>query len=65
MDPSDRLGVSDERLQEALVQEGKVAVMSGQVYGAVHRLRLNVGCPRRKIEEGLRRMQIAYDKLVK
>lgn len=62
---TDRLGVSDERLQEALVQEGKVAVMSGQVYGAVHRLRLNVGCPRRKIEEGLRRMQIAYDKLVK
>ena len=47
------------QLQEALVQHGKVAIMSGAIYGGdgKHFLRLNVGCPRSKLEDGLDRLK--------
>ncbi|MBO0461099.1 MULTISPECIES: MalY/PatB family protein [unclassified Enterococcus] len=47
-----------EQLQQRMIERGKVAIMSGEVYGETSRnfLRLNVGCPRKKLEEGLRRL---------
>lgn len=47
------------QLQEALVQHGKVTIMSGAIYGGdgKHFLRLNVGCPRSKLEDGLDRLK--------
>ena len=49
---------SMEQLQQRMIERGKVAIMSGEVYGETSRnfLRLNVGCPRKKLEEGLRRL---------
>lgn len=49
---------SMEQLQQRMIKRGKVAIMSGEVYGETSRnfLRLNVGCPRKKLEEGLRRL---------
>ncbi|SFY34822.1 pyridoxal phosphate-dependent aminotransferase [Streptomyces atratus] len=43
----------DEALQRVLVEQEKVAVMPGGVYGAPGSVRLNVGCPRSKAEAGV------------
>ena len=53
-----RLPFTMEELQQRMIERGKVAIMSGEVYGKASRnfLRLNVGCPRKKLEEGLRRL---------
>ncbi|MGG5310559.1 MalY/PatB family protein [Enterococcus sp. DIV1304_2] len=53
-----RLPFTMEELQQRMIERGKVAIMSGEVYGKTSRnfLRLNVGCPRKKLEEGLRRL---------
>ncbi|MGA6174115.1 MalY/PatB family protein [Streptomyces sp. NPDC012600] len=45
--------VDDEALQRVLVEREKVAVMGGAVYGAPGFVRLNVGCPRAKVERGV------------
>lgn len=53
-----RLPFTMEELQQRMIERGKVAIMSGEVYGKASHifLRLNVGCPRKKLEEGLRRL---------
>ncbi|HFU4024845.1 TPA: MalY/PatB family protein [Streptococcus suis] len=45
-------------IQRRLVKIGKLAIMSGKMYGAdgQYFLRLNIGCPRSKLEEALSRM---------
>lgn len=55
---------SDE-IQDALVNIGGVAIMKGETYGesGTKYLRMNLGCPRCKIEEGLKRMKKAMDAL--
>ncbi|WP_254812232.1 MalY/PatB family protein [Streptomyces cavourensis] len=45
--------VDDEALQRVLVERERVAVMGGAVYGAPGFVRLNVGCPRGKVERGV------------
>lgn len=54
-----------DEIQEALVQIGGVAIMKGETYGenGTKFLRMNLGCPRSKIEEGLKRMKKAMDAL--
>ncbi|WP_086869344.1 MalY/PatB family protein [Kosakonia pseudosacchari] len=49
------LGIDDSALQKALIEEQKVAIMRGDTYGAEGRgfVRLNVGCPRVKLEQGV------------
>ena len=56
---------SSEELQEALVHIGKVAIMKGETYGSNGKgyLRMNCGCPRSKLLEGLQRMKKAVDAL--
>ena len=58
------LPYSMDELQTRLVDEGKVAIMSGATYGPSGKqfLRLNVGCPRQKLEEGLRRLTKSLQK---
>lgn len=45
-------------LQRALIDYGEVAIMKGTIYGGDgdHHLRLNVGCPRTKLVDGLERL---------
>lgn len=52
-----------EEIQDALVNVGKVAIMRGEVYGENGKkyLRLNAGCPRSKLEDGLQRFKTAMD----
>ncbi|MEM6159403.1 MalY/PatB family protein [Erwinia sp. P6884] len=52
------LGLDDDLLQKALIGQQKVAIMPGMTYGREGKgyLRLNVGCPRSKLDEGLTRL---------
>ncbi|WP_324794392.1 MalY/PatB family protein [Streptomyces cyaneofuscatus] len=45
--------VDDAELQRVLVERERVAIMGGAVYGAPGFVRLNVGCPRAKVERGV------------
>jgi cystathionine beta-lyase len=47
------LGVDDDALQADLIGVEKLAIMPGATYGSTGHLRLNVGCPRSKVERGL------------
>jgi len=56
---------TSEQIQDALVNIGGVAIMKGETYGenGTKYLRMNLGCPRSKLEEGLNRMKKAMDYL--
>lgn len=60
-----QLPYSSEQLQHALVVHGKVAIMSGETYGEAgsHFIRMNIGCPRSKVVEGLHRIKKAIEYL--
>lgn len=47
-----------DEIQKRLLSIGKIAIMDGKVYGGngEYFLRLNVGCPREKLVEGLERL---------
>lgn len=47
------LGVDDDALQAELIGTEKLAIMPGTTYGSSRHLRLNVGCPRSKVERGV------------
>ena len=52
------LGIDDHALQKALIEQQKVAIMPGYTYGEEGNgfVRLNAGCPRVKLEEGVKRL---------
>lgn len=52
-----------EEIQHALVHVGKVAIMKGETYGVGGEkyLRLNCGCPKAKLEDGLERFKKAMN----
>ncbi|MGK9171872.1 pyridoxal phosphate-dependent aminotransferase [Yokenella regensburgei] len=52
------LGISDIALQQELITRQKVAIMPGSTYGAdyQHFVRLNAGCPRAKLEQGVAKL---------
>lgn len=58
---------TSEQIQNALIEVGEVAIMKGEIYGknGEKYLRLNCGCPRQKLEDGLNRMKKAMDWLYK
>lgn len=49
------LHLDEDKLQHDLIHQQKVAIMSGRTYGKEGRgfIRLNVGCPREKLEHGV------------
>ncbi|WP_435926596.1 MalY/PatB family protein [Dryocola sp. BD613] len=59
------LGMDDRRLQKALIEQQKVAIMPGYTYGEEGKgfIRLNAGCPRAKLEEGVKRLIAAIKSL--
>ena len=50
------LGIDSETLEQRLVDEAKVWVNCGDMYGVGGYLRINIACPRHLLAEGLRRM---------
>ena len=57
------LGIDDDALQADLIDSEKLAIMPGTTYGAAGHLRLNVGCPRSKVELGIDGLIRALDRL--
>ncbi|HEY1845136.1 MAG TPA: MalY/PatB family protein [Buttiauxella sp.] len=60
------LGLDDKELQKALIEGQKVAIMPGYTYGEEGNgfIRLNAGCPRVKLEEGVKRLVAAIKSLL-
>ena len=58
-----KLNISNEIFQKALIDIGKVAIMPGVIYGEEGKnyLRLNIGCPREKVKDGLSRLKLAIE----
>lgn len=54
-----KLELDEQTLQMLLINKGKVGIMSGIHYGDGHYLRMNCGCSRSKLEEGIKRIKIA------
>ncbi|HID5220877.1 hypothetical protein ACRU1U_19035 [Providencia stuartii] len=52
------LSIDDTELQNCLIYQEKVAIMPGFTYGPEEKgfIRLNVGCPRTKLEIGMDRL---------
>lgn len=57
------LGIDDDALQADLIGTEKLAIMPGTTYGSTGHLRLNVGCPRSKVERGVDGLIRALDRL--
>lgn len=57
------LGIDDDELQADLIATERLAIMPGTTYGCAGHLRLNVGCPRSKVERGLDGLIRSLDKL--
>ncbi|WON78596.1 MalY/PatB family protein [Serratia sp. UGAL515B_01] len=57
------LGIDDHQLQQVLIDREKVAIMPGFTYGEEGRgfLRLNIGCPRSKVEAGMDKLIAALE----
>lgn len=56
------LNMSDEDLHNLLLTKGGIAVESGVKYGAAEGqgfIRLNIGCPREQLKEGLKKLKAA------
>lgn len=52
------LNIDDKALQKVLIEQQKVAIMPGYTYGNEGNgfVRLNAGCPRSKLEQGVQRL---------
>lgn len=59
------LGIDDGALQKVLIEQQKVAIMPGYTYGEEGKgfIRLNCGCPRVKLEDGVKRLIAAIRSL--
>lgn len=59
------LGLSDEQIKKLLVEKGKLGLEPGPKYGKGGEgfVRINLGCPKETLEEGLRRLKIAFGDL--
>ena len=55
------LGLTMAELQQRMIRKGKVAIMSGEIYGKEGRnfLRLNISCSREKLIDGLKRFTLS------
>ena len=60
-----KLGLSAKELEKLLLEEAKVALNQGYIFGKTGEgfARLNVACPRKTLEEGLHRIKEAVQAL--
>lgn len=54
-------GLTQDEIQNKMIHVGKIAIMDGSIYGGNghHFIRLNVGCSKNKLIDGLNRLQKA------
>jgi len=60
------LNIKSVKLTELLIENGKVWLNEGTVYGEAGEgfMRMNIACPREVLQEGLNRMRTAFNKIV-
>ena len=58
------LEMDGEKIKEFMIHKAKVGLSSGTIFGKIGEgfMRINFGCPRSVLEEGLRRIKCAVDK---
>lgn len=56
---------SFHKLKEIMYEQEKVGIMDGRVYKSPNFLRINIGCSRLKLAEGIRRLHMSIQKLEK
>ena len=54
-------GLEPKEFQELLIKKGRVAIMSGELYGDPYKIRLNLGCSREKLKMGIAGIKRALD----
>lgn len=57
------LPYTSDELQDALIHCGKVGIMKGETYGSDKYLRMNCGCPKEKLIDGLERLKRSIEYL--
>ncbi|MBP2058479.1 cystathionine beta-lyase [Lactobacillus colini] len=55
----ENVNMSEKEFQKRLVDIGHVGIMRGSVYGNSNRIRMNIACPKSKLQEGLKRIKKA------
>lgn len=50
------LGINSSLIEEEMMEEAKVWVNSGDMYGTDGYIRINIACPRERLREGIRRI---------
>ena len=57
------LGISQDKLNDLMVNKAKVALDGGEMFGeeGIGFMRINIGCPRKMLEEGLNRIAAAIE----
>lgn len=60
------LNLDEQALQKVLIEQQKVAIMPGYTYGEEGKgfIRLNAGCPRSKLEQGVQRLIAGINSLM-
>ena len=59
------LGLTQDELNELMIKKGKIWINDGVTFGKEGEgfLRLNIGCPRSTLEEGLKRIEKAVNSI--
>lgn len=50
-----------KEMQDKMINVGKVGIMAGSTYGDSNYLRMNIACPKSKLEEGLKRLKNSFN----
>ena len=56
------LGLSENELNDQLIQKGKLALVAGSNYGeeGTGFIRMNIACPRKMLDDALQRLKVAF-----
>ena len=56
-----KVDMSMKEMQDKMINVGKVGIMPGSTYGDSNYLRMNIACPKSKLEEGLKRLKNSFN----
>lgn len=59
----EKLEVNPENFQDLLINLGQLGIMSGENYGDRNYMRMNIGCPKSKLEEAIYRFEKVFQYL--
>lgn len=54
------LELEPDKIQEVFINKGHIGIMKGDNYGDKNFMRINIGCPRSKLKEAVKRLRIAF-----